>query len=69
MTIHYYTGRVASVDFKAHLPKACSPGSESLTNSLLQFEFTEFIIVLGGALQSNQNDNNSQKLQWVVWKD
>lgn len=29
----------------------------------------EFIIVLGGALQSNQNDNNSQKLQRVVWKD
>lgn len=49
--------------------QASSQGPESPTNSLLQLQFTEFIIVLGGALQSNQNDNNSQKLQWAVWKD
>lgn len=49
--------------------KAPSAGPDSLTNSLLQLQFTEFIIVQGGALQSNQNDNNSQKLQWAVWKD
>ena len=55
--------------FQGQFTKASSPGPEFPTNSLPELQFTEFIIVLGGALQSNQNDNNSQKLQRVVWKD
>lgn len=45
--------------FPGQFTKSSSPGPKSPTNSLLQLQFTEFIIVLGGALQSNQNDNNS----------
>lgn len=55
--------------FQGQYPKASSAGPESPTNSLSQLQFTEFIIVVEGALRSNQNDNNSKKLQRVVWKD
>lgn len=55
--------------FQGQFERVSSPGSKSLTNSLLQLRFTEFIIVLGGVLQSNQNDNNSKNLQRVVRQD